>query len=985
MPVCAWRVVAIALLVKADLKHQWQNGRRVTLEPYLEAYPEIGGQEAVAADLILAEMRAKAKAAVSFDVNDYFHSYPNQADELRDLVAQSRSAAAGSTQKLRPQTARTPRPVSPPPPDTTATPPAASPRTVKSVPTSRPATPASPSPPLSPPVASQSVLPEMFGRYQIEKQLGQGGMGSVYKAYDTELHRPVALKVPQFSPEEGAEVLERFKQEARAAATLRHTNLCQVYDVGAIDGTNFLTMEFIEGQSLEGYVNRQKEVSPRFIALIMTKLARALKTAHAKNVIHRDLKPSNIMLRDADGTLEPVIVDFGLARRIDPGTARLTQSGLVIGTWQYMTPEQLCGEPDALGPSCDIYALGVIMYELLTSRLPYDAPGQVVRGNAAAPSSFRSGLDPRLEAICQTAMAPIRDARYASMGDLATALTDYLRGSTDKSPEIQAAIAPSGLRPPEAAIYALGDQAASPAWIAPSGPRPQEPAPAAPPTQDARPPSSTRKIAARASVRESPQEISVLSPSSARKIVGWASVAVVVILVAAVGLRIGMGRGSGKGRLAKNNRKVSAKTAEPDPATSPAVTTDSATPPAVTATPTNPAQLFDDARRFIRERKLAEAKSALAGYLAAPALPKQKEARALLEDLDRALSVVEGRVRAEALGDGELMTYLEQGVKNLVDGILDQELKSACSAMLMEAFRSERDRRVVLGAPAAALGDERSRKAQARLLQPSEAEVLDSLPPEVRDRMLQASKVVHPPESPPFRNNSVASSRPPGATSKAAPSSILEPGFSPIYNGRDFEGWGATQWRYTMPAKGVARYFSCNPADVVRQAGDVLVSNDVIGTLATNNVYQFSSLKFSYMIERFFGRQQPKSKAKTSRSAHAIVELLLNEPVTLKNKLQCGVIMISLGAVDAGTVMTRPNRDAGGGGTGTYATPTRAARPPGEWNEVEIQCSDTSVSIVLNGVAMNRLEVPRSFKAKILFSFGGVKLQLYNIRLARHS
>ncbi len=214
-------------------------------------------------------------------------------------------------------------------------------------------------------------MPEMFGRYRIEKQLGQGGMGSVYKAYDTELHRHVALKVPQFGPDEGAEVLERFKQEARAAATLRHTNLCQVYDVGAIEGTNFLTMEFIEGQSLEGYAAKQQQgVAQRFIALIMTKLARALKTAHAKNVIHRDLKPSNIMLRDADGTLEPVIVDFGLARRIDPGTARLTQSGLVIGTWQYMTPEQLCGEPDALGPGCDIYALGVIMYELLTGRFP---------------------------------------------------------------------------------------------------------------------------------------------------------------------------------------------------------------------------------------------------------------------------------------------------------------------------------------------------------------------------------------------------------------------------------------------------------------------------------------------------------------------------------------------------------------------------------------------------------------------------------------
>ena len=369
MPECAWRLFAANQVVKLDLTRQWQLGRAVALEKYLAAYPELGGRSGVAVDLIWAEMKAKTKAGIAVALEDYIRTYPNQAAELRALVAESGSAAAGSTRKMRPQTPSTPRPVSEVPPARAA----ATPRTAKSTP--RPSAGSAPSPKQA---ETQLILPEQFGRYRIEKQLGQGGMGSVYKAYDTELHRHVALKVPQFGPEEGAEVLERFKQEARAAATLRHTNLCQVYDVGAIDGTNFLTMEFIEGQSLEGYVNRQKEVSQRFIALVMTKLARALKTAHVKNVIHRDLKPSNIMLRDAEGTLEPVIVDFGLARRIDPGTARLTQSGLVIGTWQYMTPEQLCGEPDALGPGCDIYALGVIMYELLTGRLPFDAPGQVV-------------------------------------------------------------------------------------------------------------------------------------------------------------------------------------------------------------------------------------------------------------------------------------------------------------------------------------------------------------------------------------------------------------------------------------------------------------------------------------------------------------------------------------------------------------------------------------------------------------------------------
>jgi predicted Ser/Thr protein kinase len=617
MAECPWRLLAVISVVKLDLKQQWQLGRKVALEKYLEAYAELGGKSGVAADLIWAEMTAKTKAGVAVDLEDYIQAYPNQAAELRSLVAAASSAAAGSTRKMRQQTSSTPRPVSAPAP----APAPATPRTAKSTPM-----PSAGSAPSARPAEPQSAMPEMFGRYRIEKQLGQGGMGSVYKAYDTELYRHVALKVPQFGPEEGAEVLERFKQEARAAATLRHTNLCQVYDVGAIDGTNFLTMEFIQGQSLEGYVTRQKEVSQRFIALVMTKLARALKTAHAKNVIHRDLKPSNIMLRDADGTLEPVIVDFGLARRIDPGTARLTQSGLVIGTWQYMTPEQLCGEPDALGPGCDIYALGVIMYELLTGRLPFDAPGQVVRGNPAAPSSLRADLDPRLEAICVKAMAASRDARYASMGDLATALTDYLRSATDKSPEVKAAIAPSGPVAPE-------------------------PKPTALTTQDVRPSSATWKI------------------------VAGTSVAVVAVVGGSVGLWSWMARRPGMGRPAAPDRPGIAKKAG------------AGAPTAVVGG--NPERLMDEAWRAIRAGQFAEAHTALTRYLGDPASSKKSEARSLLADLDHALSKTEPRTRAKALGDAELKKHVDEGVKDMLDMVQTPEMRDAYAANLMEALRQE--------------------------------------------------------------------------------------------------------------------------------------------------------------------------------------------------------------------------------------------------------------------------------------------------------
>jgi len=648
MSECPWRLVAAAQAVKLELKRQWQLGQQVALENYLAAYPELGGRSGVAADVILAEMKAKSKAGLAVDLEDYVRRYPNQSSELRALVAESSSAAAGSTRKMRQQTPSAPRPVSAP--AAAPAPPQAASRTAKASPTPRPS---AGSPPPAAAAEPHAALPELFGRYRIEKQLGQGGMGSVYKAYDTDLHRHVALKVPQFGPEEGAEVLERFKQEARAAATLRHTNLCQVYDVGAIDGTNFLTMEFIEGQSLEGYLNRQKEVSPRFIALVMTKLARALKTAHAKNVIHRDLKPSNIMLRDADGTLEPVIVDFGLARRIDPGTARLTQSGLVIGTWQYMTPEQLCGEPDALGPACDIYALGVIMYELLTGRLPFDAPGQVVRGNAATPRSLRPDLDPRLEAICLQAMASSRDARYASMGDLATALTEFLRAGTDKSPEIKAAIAPSGPRPPE--------------------PRPAKPSGTA--QEEAPAPSPTWKTAA------------------------GVSAGALAVAGGALGLWIWVGGGPGKGSPAAPDRAGIPKSAG------------SATPPTTSAT--NSERLFDDAWSAIRSGRLPEARAQLARYVAEPGSSKTDQARVLLADLDHALSKSEARIRAKAQGDAELKKHIVEGVKDLLDGIQTPELREAYAATLVEAFREEEAARSA-SAPETAIAANRLRMAIAK-------------------------------------------------------------------------------------------------------------------------------------------------------------------------------------------------------------------------------------------------------------------------------
>jgi serine/threonine protein kinase len=883
MPECAWRFVATAQLVKLDLKRHWQSGRQVSLKNYLDAYPELGGKGGVSTDLIVAEIKAKSKAGVAVNIDGYIRDYPNQAAELRAFLAEASSAAAGSTRKMRTQTPSGPRPISQPGPDMAPGPPtpaSATPRTARSVATPRPS---ALSPPAPPPAqaAPQAVLPEMFGRYRIEKQLGQGGMGSVYKAYDTELHRHVALKVPQFGPEEGAEVLERFKQEARAAATLRHTNLCQVYDVGAIDGVNFLTMEFIEGQSLEGYAAKQPQgvVSPRFVALIMTRLARALKTAHAKNVIHRDLKPSNIMLRDADGTVEPVIVDFGLARRIEPGSARLTQTGLVIGTWQYMTPEQLCGEPDALGPGCDIYALGVIMYELLTGQLPFDAPGQVVRGNPAAPSSLRAELDPRLESICLKAMASTSAARYASMGDLATALTDYLRGATDKTPEIKAAIAPSG--PTSKQV------------------RPQEPATAAP---------------------EQPARMPV------GKMIAGGLAAGIAFLGVAVGMRSWLGAGSGN-------------TGSGPPAPeAPAVSKPVGAANLPTPSGRSPEHLLDDSGRAIREWKFAAAKTTLSSYLASPAAAKKDDARAILAELDRALTKDEARRRAKGLGDDELKRYLESGVSDLLGEIRNPDLKEACSGILLEAFRQEKA----------------ARDAASRV----ENNVVNTRAP-------GAMKKAFRPTPP----------RTPGPT--AIPVREIEPGFKPMFNPQNFDGWIGEMGRVIPTKKGfpkTMRYGDCPPHFVAGRDAKTVVSKPVIGILKTDKLYPLNSVKFDYMLTGPEGRPLTKSRALT----HAVAEFSLDKPLNVGNMIGCNVVAVSLTASEAGEVTTRKlaNRE-----TATQSATGRAAYPNGQWNEMEIKCGERSITVLLNGVEVNRLETPRRFNARIAFSFAGVELHLANVWL----
>lgn len=279
--------------------------------------------------------------------------------------------------------------------------------------------------------AARARMPgDSFGRYRISKTLGEGAMGSVYLAHDTQLDRKVALKIPKFDAASESKHIERFLREARSAATLSHPNICPVFDVGEINGLHFMTMAYIQGHTLQDFVNPDKPQRDRNVANVARKIALALHEAHINGLVHRDVKPGNVMI---DQRNEPIIMDFGLARQIDENDdARLTRDGAILGSPAYMSPEQIEGKADKLGPHSDLYSLGVILYELLTGQLPFQGSvasiiGQILSKEAVSPLKYRPDLSPKLEEICMKALAKKPKDRYPSMQSMAAALMEFLK------------------------------------------------------------------------------------------------------------------------------------------------------------------------------------------------------------------------------------------------------------------------------------------------------------------------------------------------------------------------------------------------------------------------------------------------------------------------------------------------------------------------------------------------------------------------------
>jgi eukaryotic-like serine/threonine-protein kinase len=260
-------------------------------------------------------------------------------------------------------------------------------------------------------------------RYQLLEVVGQGGMGEVWAARDLRLNRDVAVKrlSPQMASQAG--VRERFEAEARAAARLNHPNVVVVYDSGEHEGTPYLVMELLSGRTL-GDELALGPLDPERVRSLGLQVLDALAASHRAGILHRDIKPGNLLVA-ADGSTK--VGDFGIAKSTEG--LDLTSTGMIVGTAAYLAPERLAGEPAT--PQADLYALGVVLYEALTGRKPFqaDTPMGLVRAveahNAVPLAAARPGLDPSLAAAVERAMAADPTRRFASAADMAAALSRH--------------------------------------------------------------------------------------------------------------------------------------------------------------------------------------------------------------------------------------------------------------------------------------------------------------------------------------------------------------------------------------------------------------------------------------------------------------------------------------------------------------------------------------------------------------------------------
>src|SRR5689334_11201364 len=261
-------------------------------------------------------------------------------------------------------------------------------------------------------------------RYQLQEPIGRGGMATIYRGHDMRMDRVVAIKVLREVYSTDPKFVTRFQREAKAASSLQHPNIVQVYDYGQSEGNYFIVMELVEGMDLRRYLRSRGVLAVDRAVIITHDIALGLGAAHRRQIVHRDVKPQNILVGH-DGSIK--LTDFGIASVYkDINAERLTTTGMTLGTVQYYAPEQAQGE--IVNPAADVYALGIVMYEMLTGRTPFegDTPVAVamqhIQDAPTPPSVYNPNIPPALEQIILRCLEKVPEMRFRDGSTLARAL-----------------------------------------------------------------------------------------------------------------------------------------------------------------------------------------------------------------------------------------------------------------------------------------------------------------------------------------------------------------------------------------------------------------------------------------------------------------------------------------------------------------------------------------------------------------------------------
>ncbi len=397
----------VASLVALDLEQRRRLNLPADFDHYRQVLPpaQLAAGAPAAGEIIrMAVWRGAEPQSLLRMLGESYASDIRRAEIAYSAMPSSLAATAGATASSLSQ----------------ATPPAAEP----SAGAGAPGGPAGEAPP-----SAAGALPPRLGHYELLEEIGRGGMGVVYKARDDRLDRIVALKMITMGPLASTSLIARFYREAQAAAQLNHPHIVPVHDFGCENGYHYFAMGYVEGRSLADRLT-EGVVAPRHAAELICKVSGAIAYAHAQGVIHRDLKPGNIMI---DRRGEVLVTDFGLAMRLGEDD-HLTHTGDVMGTPAYMAPEQARGETQRVGAAADVYALGSLMYHMLTGRAPFQAASrhetirQVIEEDLVPPRRLNPAVDRQLDLICCTALQKEPRHRFPSAQAMGDDLDRYLRG-----------------------------------------------------------------------------------------------------------------------------------------------------------------------------------------------------------------------------------------------------------------------------------------------------------------------------------------------------------------------------------------------------------------------------------------------------------------------------------------------------------------------------------------------------------------------------